>query len=183
MSWRAERGTFLKELTRLEARGVFTNGQCERCTRDGQYRCVDCLAVQLLCEKCTRRTHSFNPLHVIEVSPSIPHRLPCTVLTRLTVEMEWFLFREVIPSTNRSCSSARPPPLRSVHESPKQYQNLHRRSHQRGPPCEPRILRVLRGWQAWDPCPATPSPQTFPSDDTGPTNRVYFRVAQVRAAA
>lgn len=81
MLWRAERGLFLQELIRLEARGTSTGGRCELCRKDGLYRCVDCHAVQLLCEGCMNRVHSFHPLHVIEVSLSMLHRLPCTVLT------------------------------------------------------------------------------------------------------
>ena len=46
------------------------------------YRCVDCLAVQFLCGGCLSRVHSFNPLHVIEVSLLVLHRWPRTVLTR-----------------------------------------------------------------------------------------------------
>ena len=68
LSWRAERRAFLEELTRLEGRGIFTNGKCELCRKDGEYRCVDCLAIQFLCGDCMTRVHSFDPLHVIEVS-------------------------------------------------------------------------------------------------------------------
>jgi len=66
-----DRDLYLDELIRLEGRGVFTNNLCELCRNGGMYRCLDCLAVQLLCPGCMSRVHSFNPFHVIEVSPSV----------------------------------------------------------------------------------------------------------------
>jgi hypothetical protein len=68
--WREnEREVFLDELIRLEGRGVRTDDQCELCHKEGVYRCLDCIAVQFLCPRCVNSTHSFNPFHVIEVSP------------------------------------------------------------------------------------------------------------------
>jgi len=77
-----ERETYLKESIRLEGRGMFTDDHCELCHKEGVYRCVDCFAVQFLCEGCMSRVHSFNPLHVIEVSLPTLRGLLRTVLMR-----------------------------------------------------------------------------------------------------
>lgn len=70
LQWMPDRRVYLEELIRLEGRGIFTDeGQCELCRKDGQYRCLDCVAVQFLCSECTCSVHSFNPFHVVEVSP------------------------------------------------------------------------------------------------------------------
>lgn len=73
LSWATERDTFLDELIRLEGWGMFTDGKCELCSKAGEYRCVDCLGVQILCKHCITGVHAFNPLHVIEVSWSVFH--------------------------------------------------------------------------------------------------------------
>lgn len=76
-----ERDMLLREVTRLEGRGIFTDGRCELCRQDGLYRCLDCQAVQFLCGGCMSRVHSFNPFHVIEVGLSILYKCFCTALT------------------------------------------------------------------------------------------------------
>jgi hypothetical protein len=76
-----ERDLILDEFIRLESRGVLSPS-CELCSQEGEYRCVDCDAVQLLCKGCLCRVHSFHPLHEIEVSLLVLCRLPCAVLTR-----------------------------------------------------------------------------------------------------
>lgn len=83
----AERGVILEEIIRLDGRGVFTRGRCELCRQDGHYRCLDCVAVQFLCGDCMSRVHSFNPLHVIEVSFCISSEWFPAALTHW-IEME-----------------------------------------------------------------------------------------------
>jgi len=71
MVWAEERQLFLDESIRLEGRGVIPVGRCELCRKDGHYRCLDCTAVQLLCEGCLTRVHAFHPFHTIQVSLSL----------------------------------------------------------------------------------------------------------------
>ena len=79
--WRDERDLFLKEFVRLEGRGVSTNGNCELCRNEGAFRCLDCVAVQFLCQECIARVHAFNPFHVIQVSLDVLLGLFSVVLT------------------------------------------------------------------------------------------------------
>ena len=68
MSWREDRQVVLDELIRLEGRGVDPVDRCELCQKVGVYRCLDCVAVQLLCGECMIRIHAFHPFHVIQAS-------------------------------------------------------------------------------------------------------------------
>jgi len=68
MAWREDCDLVLNELIRLEARGVDPAGTCELCRKEGIYRCLDCVAVQLLCRECMTRIHTFHPFHVIQAS-------------------------------------------------------------------------------------------------------------------
>ena len=65
--WRAKRDLFLEEFIRLEGRGATANDRCELCRKEGTHRCLDCIAIRLLCTGCLSRVHSFNPFHAVEV--------------------------------------------------------------------------------------------------------------------
>jgi hypothetical protein len=153
---------FLEELIRLEGRGIFTDGKCELCRKVGVYRCVDCLAVQFLCTGCMSRVHSFNPFHVIEVSPLVSWVILHSPDTLANTEVERLVLRKILSPGCGSPPPARSSPCRIVYKTPAQHQDLHDYSHQRNSPRQPCILWVQRGWELWHPSPTTPPSTTLP---------------------
>ncbi|THU91454.1 hypothetical protein K435DRAFT_820836 [Dendrothele bispora CBS 962.96] len=70
--WIPYRDEYLAEFIRLEGRGDFDSECCPFC-KSGDleehpvlYRCLDCFGGDLVCRECCVKSHTENPLHIIE---------------------------------------------------------------------------------------------------------------------
>ena len=72
---------YLNRVIQLKGQGVFTDGQCKLCHQDGIYHCIDCIAVNFLCEDCIKEVHHFSFFHEIKVSLSVLYERFCAALT------------------------------------------------------------------------------------------------------
>ena len=138
--WRNEHDIFLNEFIRLEGRGVSAHGNCELCCNEGLFRCLDCIAVQFLCQRCMAGVHAFNPFHVIEVRLRI--FLGCGSDAFVRIEVEWCALRTILAPGYELRPTVGSPPLRSVCESTTEHQDLHYCAHKRSSSRQRRILRV-----------------------------------------
>lgn len=71
--WTKHIDTFLRGLISLEGRGQFASPSCVRCRipdHEGQYRCLTCDNLGLVCHDCMLSTHQHMPFHRIEVRSS-----------------------------------------------------------------------------------------------------------------
>ncbi|KAE9396951.1 hypothetical protein BT96DRAFT_996227 [Gymnopus androsaceus JB14] len=71
--WRPELDLYLREVLRLEGRGIFGAGSQCSCGRifavdqlNRQHRCRDCFTLELLCQDCMNNRHAYTPFHRLE---------------------------------------------------------------------------------------------------------------------
>ncbi|KAJ3816422.1 hypothetical protein F5880DRAFT_1494319, partial [Lentinula raphanica] len=71
LEWKAHADEYLSEMIRNEGRGDGELQICFLCKRHGDkyvpvFRCMDCFAMDLVCEECCRSRHEDRPLDVVE---------------------------------------------------------------------------------------------------------------------
>jgi hypothetical protein len=67
--WLPHIDAYLEIMITLEGRGESSTAPCSRCQNSehqGQYRCLNCDNLGLMCQSCIALTHQHLPLHRIE---------------------------------------------------------------------------------------------------------------------